>query len=66
MLRADFLMQCLALEDDDDGTCGVFRDLVQLFADGRAPTYLRQWYRGGGLMGVGKDGKPLHFYTLGR
>ena len=57
-LRADFLKQCLAAEDDD-GCGALFTDFIQLLADGQAPTYLRQWYGGGGLMGVGKPDKPL-------
>ena len=37
----------------------VFVELVQLFVDGRAPEYLRQFYGGGNLTGIGKDGVPL-------
>ena len=57
-LRADFLKQCIS-SDEDDGCSALFAELVQLFADGNAPTYLRPWYGGGSLMGVGKAGKPL-------
>ena len=32
---------------------------MQLFADGRAPQYLRRWYGGGALVGIGKPGTSL-------
>ena len=57
-LRAFFLAQCIG-KDDDDACAGIFQNLIQLLAEGRAPTYLRRWYGGGGLMGVGKEDKPL-------
>ena len=57
-LRADFLAQCIG-RGDDDPYVQTFRDLAQLFADGYAPSYLRSWYGGGSLVGVGKPGKSL-------
>ena len=30
-----------------------------LFVEGKAPKFLKQWYGGGKLIGIGKDGKPL-------
>ena len=57
-LRAFFLAQCSGKGDED--ACNiVFREFVQLLADGRAPSHLRQWFGGGSLVGVGKDDKPL-------
>eukprot|EP00973_Karenia_brevis_P087744 12170370-Karenia_brevis.AAC.1 len=29
------------------------------FVEGRVPRYLRKWYGGGTLIGIGKDDKPL-------
>ena len=29
------------------------------FLEGRVPKFLRQWYAGGTLIGIGKDDKPL-------
>ena len=55
-LRADFLRQCIS---KSDSSAQLYREFVQLFADGAAPKYLGRWYGGGGLMGVGKTGKSL-------
>jgi len=38
---------------------GVMVAFAQLFVDGSVPRYLRQWYGGGTLVGIGKDDKPL-------
>ena len=35
--------------------CGV----AMLFIEGRVPTFLKRWYGGGTLIGIGKDGRPL-------
>ena len=46
-------------DEPEDEIVDVFVAFVQLLVDGLAPGYLRQWYGGGRLVGVGKDGKPL-------
>eukprot|EP00438_Fugacium_kawagutii_P000312 Skav205273 [mRNA] locus=scaffold1841:208849:211374:- [translate_table: standard] len=60
-LRADFL-KALIGHDEDEGILPLYRDLVQLLADGLAPTYLRPWLGGGQLIGIGKvdaKGSPI-------
>ena len=57
-LRPQFLKEVLG-NDAEDPVVGVFAAFVQLFVDGAVPPYLRQWYGGGLLIGIGKDDKPL-------
>eukprot|EP00973_Karenia_brevis_P056306 7831721-Karenia_brevis.AAC.1 len=33
--------------------------VAMLFAEGRVPRYLKRWYGGGNLVGIGKDDKPI-------
>ena len=42
-------------DDVEDPIVIVFGDFVQLIVDGNVPGYLRQWYGGGRLVGIGKD-----------
>jgi len=34
-------------------------DVTMLFVEGRVPSFLKEWYAGGTLVGIGKDDKPL-------
>ena len=48
--------------EDDEGILPLYRDFVQLLADGLAPTYLRPWLGGRQLIGIGKvdqQGAPI-------
>ena len=33
-------------------------EVTMLFVEGKVPRFLRQWYAGGTLVGIGKDDKP--------
>ena len=60
-LRAD-LLKTLMGHEEDEGILPLYRDFVQLLADGLAPTYLRPWLGGGQLIGIGKvdqQGAPI-------
>ena len=60
-LRADLLKILMGHEDDEE-ILPLYRDFVQLLADGLAPTYLRPWLGGGQLIGIGKvdqQGAPI-------
>ncbi|CAL1152009.1 unnamed protein product [Cladocopium goreaui] len=60
-LRAD-LLKALMGHEEDEGILPLYRDFVQLLADGLAPTYLRPWLGGGQLIGIGKvdqQGAPI-------
>ena len=46
-------------EKGDEPVARVLLEFVQAMVDGRFPKYLRRWYGGGMLIGIGKDGKPL-------
>ena len=43
----------------DEDIVDVYVERVQLFIDGRVPGFLRLWYGGGRLLGIGKDDEPL-------
>ena len=48
--------------EDDEGILPLYRDFVQLLADGLAPTYLRPWLGGRQHIGIGKvdqQGAPI-------
>ena len=53
-IRGDFLRDMLGQRPDEEPIAKLFRDLVQLLADGKAPEYLRPFFAGGKLVGVGK------------
>ena len=53
-IRGDFLRDMLGQRPDEEPIAKLFRDLVQLLADGKAPEYLRPFFGGGRLVGVGK------------
>ena len=57
-LRPQFLKEVIG-DDIEDPIVGVMVAFAQLFVDGLVPRYLRQWYGGGTLVGIGKDDKPL-------
>ena len=44
----------LGQRPDEEPIAKLFRDLVQLLADGKVPEYLRPFFGGGRLVGVGK------------
>eukprot|EP00973_Karenia_brevis_P016385 2244397-Karenia_brevis.AAC.1 len=46
-------------EGGDDPCVEAMYRVAMLFVEGRVPRYLRQWYGGGTLIGIGKDDKPL-------
>eukprot|EP00439_Symbiodinium_sp_Y106_P026813 s1641_g3.t1 len=53
-IRGDFLRDMLGQRPDEEPIAKLFRDLVQLLADGKAPEYLRPFFGGGKLVGGGK------------
>ena len=57
-LWPQFLKEMVGAEGDQD-IINVYVERVQVFLDGRAPAYMRQWYGGGRLVGIGKDDEPL-------
>ena len=60
-LRAD-LLKMLMGDEEDEGILLLYRDFVQLLADGLAPLHLRPWLGGGQLIGIGKvdpQGNPI-------
>ena len=60
-LRAD-LLKGLMGHEDDEGILPLYRDFVQLLADGLAPTHLRPWLGGEQFIGIGKvdqQGAPI-------
>ena len=50
-IRGDFLRDMLGQRPDEEPIAKLFRDLVQLLADGKAPEYLRPFFGGGKLVG---------------
>ena len=58
-LRPQFLLEMVG-EDGDGPVARAICEVAMLFVEGKVPRYLRQLYGGGGLMGIGKDDKPLH------
>jgi hypothetical protein len=60
-LRAD-LLKMLMGDEEDEGILLLYRDFVQLLADGLSPLHLRPWLGGGQLIGIGKvdpQGNPI-------
>ena len=57
-LRPQFIKEMVGEVGDDPCVDAMFQ-VAMLFVEGRAPRYLRPWYGGGTLMGIGKDDKPL-------
>ena len=53
-IRGDFLRDMIGQQNHDDSMARLFRDMVQLLADGQAPPFLRPFFGGGRLVGVGK------------
>eukprot|EP00973_Karenia_brevis_P073160 10162657-Karenia_brevis.AAC.1 len=45
--------------DEEDPCVQAMFGVAMLFVEGRVPRYLRRWYGGGNLVGIGKDDKPL-------
>ena len=56
--RPQFLLEMVGEEGDDPVVRAIF-EVTMLFVEGKAPKFLKQWYSGGKLIGIGKDGKPL-------
>eukprot|EP00973_Karenia_brevis_P066135 9194021-Karenia_brevis.AAC.1 len=46
-------------EDGDDPCVDAMYRVSMLFVEGKVPRFLRRWYGGGGLVGIGKDDKPI-------
>eukprot|EP00973_Karenia_brevis_P094663 12423568-Karenia_brevis.AAC.1 len=46
-------------EGGDDPCVGAMHRVAMLFVEGRVPKYLRRWYAGGNLVGIGKDDMPV-------
>ena len=57
-LRPQFLLEMVGEEGDDPVVRAIF-EVTMLFVEGKAPKFLKQWYGGGKLIGIGKDRKPL-------
>jgi hypothetical protein len=57
-LRPQFIREVVG-EDGEDPCVQAMFHLSMLFVEGRVPRFLRQWYAGGTLVGIGKDDKPL-------
>ena len=57
-LRPQFIKELVGEDGDDPRVQATFQ-LSVLFVEGRVPRFLRQWYAGGTLVGIGKDDKPL-------
>jgi len=57
-LWPQFLKDMIGAESDED-IVGVYVERVQLFIDGRVPGFLRPWYGGGRLVGIGKNDEPF-------
>jgi len=57
-LRAQFIKEMVGDDGDDPCVEAIFR-VVMLFVEARVPKYLRRWYAGGSLVGIGKDDLPL-------
>ena len=57
-LRPQFIKELVGVSGDDP-CVDAMHQVAVLFAEGRVPKYLRRWYGGGTLIGIGKDGKPL-------
>ena len=68
-IRGDFLRDMIGQQSHDDSMARLFRDMVQLLADGQAPPFLRPFFGGGRLVGVGKkdaSGNPISLETDAR
>jgi hypothetical protein len=57
-LGPQFIQELVGVSGDDP-CVDAMHQVAVLFAEGRVPKYLRKWYGGGTLIGIGKDGKPL-------
>ena len=57
-LRPQFAKELVGESGDDQCVQGMF-EVSMLFVEGRVPRFLRRWYAGGTLVGIGKDDKPL-------
>ena len=57
-LRPQFVKELVGAGADDPCVQAMF-DVSALFIEGRVPRFLRRWYAGGNLVGIGKDDKPL-------
>ena len=57
-LRPQFIKELVGVSGDDP-CVDAMHQVAVLFAEARVPRYLRRWYGGGTLIGIGKDGKPL-------
>ena len=51
-IRGDFLRDMLGQRPDEEPIAKLFRDLVQLLADGKAPEYLRPFFGRGKFVGL--------------
>ena len=68
-IRGDFLRDMIGQQNHDDSMARLFRDMVQLLADGQASPFLRPFFGGGRLVGVGKkdaSGNPISLETDAR
>ena len=57
-LRPRFVKELVGEAGEDPCVQAMF-EVSMLFVEGRVPRFLRQWYAGGTLVGIGKDDKPL-------
>ncbi len=57
-LKPQFIKELVGEGGDAPCVQALF-DVTMLFVEGRVPNFLRQWYAGGTLVGIGKDDKPL-------
>ena len=57
-LRPQFIKELIGVSGEDP-CVDAMHQVAVLFVEGRVPGYLRRWYGGGTLIGIGKDGKPL-------
>jgi len=57
-LRPRFMKELVGEKGEDPCVQAMF-EVTMLFVEGRVPRFLRQWYAGGTLVGIGKDDKPL-------
>jgi len=57
-LRPMFVKELVGESGEDPCVQAMF-EVTMLFVEGRVPRFLRQWFAGGTLVGIGKDDKPL-------
>ena len=63
-LRPQFIKEMVGDDGDDACVEAMFR-LAMLFVEGWVPRYLKRWYGGGNLAGIGKDDKHARLIVVG-